>query len=769
MGQTTLACTKMAWTRASAPTTTYRSGDYADNIGPDIGNAYLQFADVPAALIYKPVTRFDLYLYAVAPTNAASGVVYPCYATVYTLDEVWDESTVSWYSAPSDSLSGNTNTSGQAASAWLIASLGGILTGKKVLQYGLRINSRSLQTGYDGAVRVATRYNSSASLRPYVVMIYDDTNVHLIPTPLEKSGYVNPRTTQIFSWTNAASGSTSISKPTQTAATFYYKLPSETAWQSLSMTGSTSRISVPANTLPIADSVQWKISVTDSGGTTTESEVSTVLTKDGPFVAAPSYPANGAKINETVAVPFSWTNAKPYATNQTRADLQWSHNGTTWTDLGTVSGSGTTYSVPANTFPGETETLYWRVRSYNSDGDAGEWSAAAEFSTIAEILTATPVRPINEIKNSNNNVFFAWNLTGAGYNYGTTELQISPDGTTWTTLAQPSVPNYTAEPGELVAGTVYWRVRGINRQGVAGEWSAAVSFILYGPPPAPIVGADAVPFATIFWQSTGQQAYRITVDDSVVVTAFGSNVTSYQLQAPLADGLHSATVEIQGSYGFWSDPGSIEFEVQNVPGDAVNLSGSFDVDGVLSWQTESTETPFLIYRDGVQIGRTNGFSFTDRFVLGSHSYYVINLLPGGYYTRSNTVQGAMRSCVNRIALASGGAWLELRLSENSDSLQSFSWSQTSSLRHIAGADFPVLEQSNFKTLVASYDTAFTTVQAATAFEALRGQVVILKSRGGNVVIGALTKLQKLNGDFYIVYTFELQQIHWEDFVDDTDA
>ena len=76
-----------------------------------------------------------------------------------------------------------------------------------------------------------------------------------------------------------------------------------------------------------------------------------------------------------------------------------------------------------------------------------------------------------------------------------------------------------------------------------------------------------------------------------------------------------------------------------------------------------------------------------------------------------------------------------------------------------------------KTLLftATYDCAFKTAQDAAAFERLRGQIVILKSRGGEVVIGPLSAMSKSTGDFYLSYHFSVQQIHWEDMIDETNG
>ena len=104
-------------------------------------------------------------------------------------------------------------------------------------------------------------------------------------------------------------------------------------------------------------------------------------------------------------------------------------------------------------------------------------------------------------------------------------------------------------------------------------------------------------------------------------------------------------------------------------------------------------------------------------------------------------------------------------SENSNREEAFIWTQAVSMRHFAGAEYPVAEQSPFADQSGSYDAAFKDLPSAKAFEALRGQAVVLKSRGGNVMIGILSSLSKRMTEFYIAFTFSLQRMHWRDFID----
>ena len=61
--------------------------------------------------------------------------------------------------------------------------------------------------------------------------------------------------------------------------------------------------------------------------------------------------------------------------------------------------------------------------------------------------------------------------------------------------------------------------------------------------------------------------------------------------------------------------------------------------------------------------------------------------------------------------------------------------------------------------------SFADLPSAKAFEALRGQAVVLKSRGGNVMIGILSTLSKRMTEFYIAFVFTLQRMHWRDWID----
>lgn len=500
-----------------------------------------------------------------------------------------------------------------------------------------------------------------------VAMLLDETVTSTVEGQTLTAGYVNPHAAQTFEWDHVPAGDYACAGTWDSvSATFYWS--DGTSSHTVAVQANSKSVTLPANTLPVG-TITWYVTATDDQGTTSTSPTYTITTEDSETTANPKAPIQTVEDART-AIVFRWETVNDHGTPPTGADLQISTDGTTWTDLGSVSGDVTEFTATADTLP---------------------------------------------------------------------------------------------------SGTVYWRVRAYNTDGTVGSWSEAVNFVAINAPEAPIVTADAVPFATIRWQADGQQAFRITVDGTTYGPFFGS-AKSYTLDDYLGNGGHTVSVEIQGSTGLWSKPGTVTFSVENVSGTPIQLAGVFYRDAELQWTSGSESDDFLIYRDGVRIAHTRGSSFTDRTVLGVHSWQVINRLPGGYYTPSNLVQGELKSCGTAIALLNGGEWLDLKKTDSESNAQGISVSQQISLRHFEGSIYPEAEIGPYIDQTGSYLVAWTydEQEAAAAFEAMLGRPVILKARGNECTVGIMMGYSKNLQHFYKAYTFTLHRIHWEDFIDEDD-
>ena len=493
---------------------------------------------------------------------------------------------------------------------------------------------------------------------------------------------------------------------------------------------------------------------------------------DGTVEITPrNFNPTGGYIDDSKEKPFTWAYKLSYDIIDETGYLAASSFALEWQPEGgsirTIAATASGVTVPANTFPA-TGSFTARVKITDPEGRVTYSDWATYTTTEATPSTPTATAPKSTVETAVEPVVFKWqHKIGTDTPQSAAELQYSTDKTTWKPLADVTGPSQSLAVSleNMNAGEIYWRVRTANTDGVFSTWSGIVSFILIAAPPTPIISVDPVPLATISWQATVQQAYRLTIDGDIHAVKFG-NASSYTFREPLADGQHTVSVEVQGAYGLWSAPAEAVFTINNHPGGDIILEAESGIDAVLSWQTDDPQD-ILVYRDGVLIGRASDNGFTDRLAAGEHEYQVINLLPNGNYSRSNTVKATSGSCVPVISEITGSDWLPLNLSANSNQQQVFNWTRTNILRHVSGAVYPVLELSPYEDKEAGYSVAFKDKASAAAFEKLRGKVCIIKSRADEVMVGAITELEKLTSNFFISYNFTLQRIHWEDFTDDS--
>lgn len=448
------------------------------------------------------------------------------------------------------------------------------------------------------------------------------------------------------------------------------------------------------------------------------------------------------------------------------ATLYWRQTGaSTWNSVAAAAGSSAVI-LPAETLPAG--SVEWYVTATDDQGTTAS-SEIYTISTADTLHTATPVYPIDTTENGDAGIRFIWtDASDTGAAPTGADLQYSADqGATWTDFASPrtSATQYDAPGGGFPSGVLLWRVRSLNAEGTAGPWSEAVSFLCFAAPDPPILDSDGKPFLTVTWQSAGQRAYRVTVDGKAYGPYFGDG-KSFTVPEYLSDGSHVVRVEIQNEYGLWNGA-EITVTVANVPGSPVILSGSFDRDAALRWTCEDASADFLIYRDDVQIGHTSGYSFTDRTVLDFHTWKVINRLPGGYYTASNTVSGTLCTEGLALALLAGGPWIDLTLSTNAIRTTTAAAGRSVVLRQFAGREYPDAEAAPYKTLQISFDVSWTPAQAAQAraFEGLIGEAVIFKEPGEEAFVGVLSAFQRSHSFPARSYTATVQRIHWREYVD----
>lgn len=774
----TLACIGSAYADYANQSTNYSTEQeydlqYVSTVGGE-SRLYLKFEAFPRAYFRRALE--DAYVTEYWRATYSTSLIVS--ANFHACGD-FDESTLTYANAPEQtaglgynsfqSITGHVTPNPTVFPENVSSGSSAPKNAKAMLQRSCVYINRQAKSGYSSThLYLKTRRASEPPV--LTVKFGSSVVVYKCKGTSKTSGYVDRFTDNKFTWSivKSVSGDYCVADPVQVSAVFHWRQGNSGSFNEIEISGNQQELTVPAGTFP-GGSIQWFVTAKDDYNIDLrEDNVYTISTLVGDLKAAPASPINGAFCDPLGGTTFSWTLSNDHlVTIQTGADIEWSPDQTTWYSLGHVDGGDQSFTSPAGVFGAG--TYYWRVRAYNADGDVGPWSDPATLSTIDSTMYAVPRHPVSEIVETNAEAVFAW-----GYNSDTgttptrTDLQYSRNGAEWTDLATvgSGVLTYTTPAGFFLAGTVYWRARVYNHNDVAGPWCDSVSFISFGAPEMPSVSVDAVPFATLRWQVAGQDAYRIEIDGKNYGPYFGSQ-KNWTVPEPLEDGRHAAKVYIQGAYSLWSQPGEIVFEISNIPGQPVNLSGRMGRDAELRWTCEDATADFLIYRDDVQIGHSSGYSFTDRTVLDFHTWRVINRLPGGYYTASNTVSGTLCTEGLALALLAGGPWLDLTLSTNAIRTTTAAAGRSVVLRQFAGREYPDAEAAPYKTLQISFDVSWTPAQAdeARAFEALIGEAVIFKEPGEEAFVGVLSAFQRSRSCPARSYTATVQRIHWREYVD----
>lgn len=381
-----------------------------------------------------------------------------------------------------------------------------------------------------------TVYTPSGSFKPQLVLTLDESDIVGLDPYYWDSVYgeANPAT-----W-NAASAlhMTVFTRPTglcygdvkQTGITVIWREYGQTTEHELETSaGDSDEFDIPAGTFSGLSKVQIKVKIkATSGAVTTVDSWWTVTLKDGIPTATPISPVSEV-IDNAKALTFSWTHTVSTGTAQTKAELQISDDGSTWSNLATVTGAETTYTVPASSFSNGIH--YWRVRTYNADSVASEWSSAASFVAVgapsSPFVYAETASPRPEIRwQSDEQQAYQVEIDGiytSGTRFGT--------GKTW------KAPVYLADGNYTV------RVRVQNEYGFWSPWGVAALPVTNVPGGAITLTADGGIDAALSW-ATGSFDFYLIYRDGVAIAkveepgytdAASIGTVTYQVRGCYAD------------------------------------------------------------------------------------------------------------------------------------------------------------------------------------------------------------------------------------------
>lgn len=395
-----------------------------------------------------------------------------------------------------------------------------------VTVYGIRYGIVFYINKYDdGSVAVVT----SGTNAPYLTVTVDDSDTigltldNLAP----KSGTIIKTQDNTFTWRARDADNKCTPEVEQTSAVFRWRSGTSGTIHTINVSGNSQSVTVPANTFAGTTSIQWQVAVTANSGATTTSDWVTLSTADATPTAAPLSPVDTV-IDGSKDVLFQWQHSIATGTAQSKADLQKSTDGSTWTTLATVNGAARQWTCPAGTLTSSVK--YWRVRTYNADGIAGEWSDAAQI-----VVIAAPTAPSIQIKSTGPRPSISWQTSeqeayqveldgklSGGTHYGTDK--------TWTS------PAYLADGSHTV------RVRVQNQYGMWSNWGAAALPVTNTPGASITLSVQASSVANLSWQTSGSYDFYLVYRNEKPI----AKLTQTQYTDELSSG--NVTYQVRGCF-----------------------------------------------------------------------------------------------------------------------------------------------------------------------------------------------------------------------------
>ena len=499
-------------------------------------NIYIKFPVPGDAYKFKRVTKVTLTIYA-QPTKESETGYKQIWAYVDGLASPLDVSTVTYVTRPSvyrQSISQHAD--GYWSTLNEIIQLSADYTPyseerKTELKSGIKNGFVFAFRGAPSGTSEAIFYGEKSTRKPFLTCEYSNDNVGIKADNFSPSSgaFVNRFQKNTFTWD--AEDDTDLTQVCfaevkQTSAIFEWRVKNASTSKTISVSGATTACTVPANTFP-SGTLEWRVKVTANSGTTTTSAWQEITTTDVTPTAKPVSPS-GIVIDATIANRFSWQHIISTGTPQSKADLQWSADGTTWNTLATVTGENQYYDVPANKFTSGTK--YWRVRTYNTDNTASEWSDKAEFIAIN-----APSAPSIVIQSTGPRPRITWQ-TSEQEAYQLTLSSGYASGTIYGTEKAWRSPVYLAD------GSYTVRVRVQNKYGMWSEWSAAALPVSHTEGEAITLSVDAAHEAALTWQTAGSYDFYLIERDGVAIAR------TAQKQYVDHTSIGSVTYRVRGCY-----------------------------------------------------------------------------------------------------------------------------------------------------------------------------------------------------------------------------
>ena len=330
---------------------------------------------------------------------------------------------------------------------------------------------------YNHGYSKVTMQSSRTSSPPYLEVTVDTDYLYLETT---NTGFVNQSKDFTFEWKIAPTLHLYDPMTKQITAQFRLRKKGEEQSQNSDISGETMMHTIPANTLE-KTSYEWQVYVLTDDGRSTTTEWQEFSTVDGISSAKVIRP-NLITLDGSVDNHFEWEHIISTGSAPRGFEIQYREGSSEWeTLIDQKDTEQTYYDVPANTLPAG--NLEWRVRTYNSNLPAGNWSDIASV-----IVRSAPPAPIITGVSSSPRPLISWQAEGQVR----AEIQIS--GKTNAVLSAAKEYQWT---DFLPDGVIVVQVRVQNLFGLWSPWASTTASIQNSPSGKIALSADVNNFAVL--------------------------------------------------------------------------------------------------------------------------------------------------------------------------------------------------------------------------------------------------------------------------------
>lgn len=443
-----------------------------------------------------------------------------------------------------------------------------------------------------------------------------------------------------------------------------------------------------------------------------------------------------------------------------------SNDGTTWKDIVPLTPVGvTSYDYD---FINEPESSLCKVRIRAYDGSAyGEWDESDGVFTI--LHNQAPSAPTNLSPNGitidrGASQRFSWqfNDPNSGDMQSKFDLQWRMQGsTTWLFVSQDTINNfYDFVANNFPRGTIEWRVRTYDQEGLSGPYSDIATFFAGDKPSKPIIISPethvSVANPTVQWSSVGQIGFLLTVKDGTE-TIFSRERNSTNKAETVTYSLanqedYTIELRIRNADGLYSDPDVREISVSYTPPAIPNIEtvkGNSYIQINITDQVPTGTQPNVLYHEIFK-------EINDEFVLIAtnvdsqyRDYHVASSKVERYFVRTIGDNGTFSdTSIFTESVTFVGVWLHLvddystiyQFKYDGDGRDS-NWGLEHAYHKFQGRKLPVVETGDMEDYQVNFTLTILTEEERQALERIvySGKTVCYRDGRGRKVFGVFVQ------------------------------